>query len=219
LFDILLLFCCFFLSFFFPDVHYLIQPVPDYVQATISTVLDIHRFQGAGDILAFLTGQEEIESTVQLLDEKLRTMQSTMKTCVLPLYANLPMDQQQLVFQTLPKDTRKIIISTNVAETSITIDGIVYVVDCGFVKVPPILSPFDSSSPFFFFFSSDLCKQIRAYNSWLGIETLLVTPVSKAEAKQRAGRAGRSRPGKCYRLYSEEAYKALSAKAVPEIQR
>lgn len=93
-----------------------------------------------------------------------------------------------------PPTARKVIISTNIAEASVTIDGIVFVIDSGFVK-------------------------IRAYNPYTGIETLTATGISKASAIQRAGRAGRTRPGKCYRLYTEEAFKGLHETSVPEVQR
>uniref|UniRef100_A0A8C0MBS9 RNA helicase n=1 Tax=Canis lupus familiaris TaxID=9615 RepID=A0A8C0MBS9_CANLF len=90
--------------------------------------------------------------------------------------------------------TGQVIVATNVAETSITISGIVYVIDCGFVK-------------------------LRAYNPRTTIECLVVAPVSQASANQRAGRAGRSRSGKCYRLYTEEAFDKLPQCTVPEMQR
>jgi ATP-dependent RNA helicase DDX35 len=98
------------------------------------------------------------------------------------------------VFEPAPENTRKIICATNIAEASVTIDGIVYVIDSGFVK-------------------------LRAYNPTTGIETLTATPVSKASATQRAGRAGRTKAGKCYRLYTESAFEALEEATVPEIQR
>lgn len=93
-----------------------------------------------------------------------------------------------------PPTGRKVIVSTNIAEASVTIDGIVFVIDSGFSK-------------------------IRAYNPYTGIETLTATGISKASAIQRAGRAGRTRPGKCFRLYSEEAYQSLPETSVPEVQR
>ena len=91
--------------------------------------------------------------------------------------------------------SRKVVIATNIAETSLTIDGIYYVVDPGFVKQ-------------------------KVYNSKTGMDALVVTPISQAQAKQRAGRAGRTGPGKCYRLYTERAYRdEMLATPVPEIQR
>lgn len=112
----------------------------------------------------------------------------------LPLYAGLTMEEQLRIFQPTPRGSRKVIVSTNIAEASVTLEGIVYVIDTGFVKV-------------------------RAYNPKTGMEALVVTPISKASALQRAGRAGRVKPGKAFRLYTEETYKSLRDTSVPEIQR
>ena len=112
----------------------------------------------------------------------------------LPLYAGLTTEQQMYVFQPSPENTRKVIVATNIAEASVTIDGIVYVIDCGFVK-------------------------LRAFNPMTGIETLTATGISKASATQRAGRAGRTKPGKCHRLYTEATYNSLAEVTIPEIQR
>jgi len=101
---------------------------------------------------------------------------------------------QQRAFKPAPRGCRKVVLSTNIAETSVTIDGIVYVIDTGFVKLP-------------------------SYDPTANIAHLHVTPISKAQARQRAGRAGRNRRGKCYRLYTEEAFKSLHSRTVPEIQR
>ena len=98
------------------------------------------------------------------------------------------------VFEPAPEQTRKIICATNIAEASVTIAGIVYVIDSGFVK-------------------------LRAYNPTTGIESLTTTPISQASATQRAGRAGRTKPGKCYRMYTEDAFDSLDEATVPEIQR
>jgi ATP-dependent RNA helicase DDX35 len=112
----------------------------------------------------------------------------------LPLYAGLPTDQQMYVFDPAPENTRKVIVSTNIAEASVTIDNILYVIDSGFVK-------------------------LRAFNPATGIETLTATPVSKASATQRSGRAGRTKPGKCFRLYTEASHASLAPTSIPEIQR
>lgn len=120
---------------------------------------------------------------------------------VIPLYSTLPPHQQQRIFEEPPKPNkkglkgRKIIVATNIAETSITIDGIVYVVDPGFAKQ-------------------------KVFNPRMRVESLLVSPISKASAKQRAGRAGRTKPGKCFRLYTEASYKQqLIENTYPEILR
>ncbi|XP_047296310.1 putative ATP-dependent RNA helicase DHX35 isoform X2 [Homo sapiens] len=179
------------------DIFYLQSPVPDYIKSTVETVVKIHQTEGDGDVLAFLTGQEEVETVVSMLIEQARALARTgMKRHlrVLPMYAGLPSFEQMKVFERVSRSVRKVIVATNVAETSITISGIVYVIDCGFVK-------------------------LRAYNPRTAIECLVVVPVSQASANQRAGRGGRSRSGKCYRLYTEEAFDKLPQSTVPEMQR
>jgi ATP-dependent RNA helicase DDX35 len=177
------------------DILYLETPTEDYLERAISTVFDIHTNEPKGDILVFLTGREEIEQAVQAVSERQAQLPPGSESILpLPLYAGLPADQQMYVFEEAPENYRKVIFSTNISEASVTIDGIVYVVDSGFVK-------------------------LRAYNPKTGIESLTATPISKASAAQRAGRAGRTRPGKCFRLYTEEAYQSLPDSNVPEIQR
>lgn len=177
------------------DILYLESPAEDYVERAISTVFDIHDKEPKGDILVFLTGREEIDHAVNAVAERSADLApSPTMLLPLPLHAGLSTEQQMYVFEQAPDNTRKVIFSTNIAEASVTIDGIVYVVDCGFVKQ-------------------------RAYNPKSGIETLTATPVSKAAAAQRSGRAGRTKPGKCFRLFTEEAYMALPEANVPEIQR
>ncbi|KAI9055615.1 hypothetical protein LZ554_000559 [Drepanopeziza brunnea f. sp. 'monogermtubi'] len=177
------------------DVLYLEAPAEDYVEKAVQTVWDIHTKEPDGDILVFLTGREEIDSAVQAVSERAaRPHPRAQALMPLPLYAGLSTEQQMYVFEGAPENTRKVIFSTNIAEASVTIDGIVYVVDTGFVK-------------------------LRAYHPLTGIDTLTATPVSKASATQRAGRAGRTKPGKCYRLYTETDFQALDEATVPEIQR
>jgi ATP-dependent RNA helicase DDX35 len=177
------------------DVLYLEQPAEDCVEKAVQTVFDIHTKEAEGDILVFLTGREEIDTAVQAISERAASLHPRAQTIMaLPLYAGLSTEQQMFVFEEAPENTRKVIFSTNIAEASVTIDGIIYVVDTGYVK-------------------------LRAYNPITGIETLTATPISKASATQRAGRAGRTRPGKCYRLYTESSYQTLEEATVPEIQR
>ena len=148
-----------------------------------------------GDILLFLTGRNEIDRAIELIAERSATLHPKAASVLpLPLYAGLSSEQQLYVFEPAPENTRKVIVSTNIAEASVTIDGIVYVIDCGFVK-------------------------LRAFNPATSIETLTATPISKASATQRAGRAGRTKPGKCYRLYTESAYGMLPEASIPEVQR
>ena len=177
------------------DIHYTLSPVPDYLKTTIDTVMGIHKEEPHGDILAFVTGQDEVETVVSQLIERARALpKGSQYLKVLPMYSGLPHAEQMLVFKPTPHNTRKVVVATNIAEASITISGIVHVIDCGFVK-------------------------LRAYSSKVGVESLVVVPVSQASAKQRAGRAGRVRSGKVYRLYTEEGFLALKPATVPEMQR
>lgn len=177
------------------DIHYLTEPCEHYLERAVKTIFDVHSSEPEGDILLFLTGREEIDTALETIADRIPSLPKTSdKLQPLPLYAGLSVEQQMYVFETTPEHTRKVICATNIAEASVTIDGIVFVIDCGFVK-------------------------LRAYNAQTGIETLTATPVSKASATQRAGRAGRTRPGKCYRLYTEAAFNSLDEATVPEIQR
>ncbi|KAF5378953.1 hypothetical protein D9757_008739 [Collybiopsis confluens] len=189
------------------EVFYTQEPEPDYVEAAIRTVLMIHRAEDPGDVLLFLTGEEEIEDACRKIkleaDDLINNDPSSVGPlmCV-PLYSSLPPQQQQRIFEAAPKPTqegyppgRKVVVSTNVAETSLTIDGIVYVVDPGFSKQ-------------------------KVYNPRIRVESLLVSPISRASAQQRAGRAGRTRPGKCFRLYTEKDFiSELEEQTHPEILR
>ncbi|KAJ8510210.1 hypothetical protein OPV22_000644 [Ensete ventricosum] len=178
------------------EIHYVEEPVPDYLQAAVDAVLSINVKEPAGDILVFLTGQDDIDAAVKLLREDTQDdRRRTAGLLVLPLYSGLSRVDQDLVFAPTPKGKRKVVISTNIAETSLTLEGVVYVVDSGFSKQ-------------------------RFYNPISDIESLVVTPISKASARQRAGRAGRIRPGKCFRLYTEEYFlKEMPTEGIPEMQR
>lgn len=180
----------------YPVEHfYISEPCPDYVKETVNTIIKIHKKEAnkAGDILAFLTGQEEVLEAVQLLREHTEQW-SNNDLQVLPMYGTLPNVDQLKVFFSAPRGTRKAIIATNIAETSVTIPGIVYVIDCGFVK----MKWFDSNS---------------------NTDSLIVVPISKAQAEQRAGRAGRMRKGKVFRLYTVDSYGKLPGQMPPEMRR
>ncbi|XP_020295918.1 probable ATP-dependent RNA helicase DHX35 [Pseudomyrmex gracilis] len=177
------------------EVFFLKEPVANYVNGVVDTVLKIHETEEPGDILAFLTGLDEVDQAVSLLLEHAKLIKDgKQKLLPLPMYGSLPNSEQLKVFWRAAKDTRKVIVATNIAETSITIPNVVYVIDSGFVKIP-----------------------------WFDTETqtdnLVIVPVSKASADQRAGRAGRVRTGKAYRLYTEEAYTELFKATPPEMQR
>uniref|UniRef100_A0A1A8LNM9 Pre-mRNA-splicing factor ATP-dependent RNA helicase DHX16 n=2 Tax=Nothobranchius TaxID=28779 RepID=A0A1A8LNM9_9TELE len=178
------------------DIFYTKAPEADYLDACVVSVLQIHVTQPPGDILVFLTGQEEIEACCEMLQERCRRLGSKIaELLVLPIYANLPSDMQAKIFTPTPPGARKVVVATNIAETSLTIDGIIYVIDPGF------------------------CKQ-KSYNARTGMESLIVTPCSRASANQRAGRAGRVAAGKCFRLYTAWAFKhEMEETTIPEIQR
>ena len=177
------------------DVLFLEKPAEDYVEWAVKTVFDIHTREADGDILLFLTGREEIDNAIQKISEGAAIFHPKAQALLpLPLYSGLTNEQQLYVFEPAPENTRKVIVSTNIAEASVTIDGIVFVIDCGFAK-------------------------LRAYNPSTGIETLTAVPISKASATQRAGRAGRTKPGKCFRLYTQNSYELLPETTTPEVQR
>ncbi|BGP35024.1 hypothetical protein JCM10296v2_006854 [Rhodotorula toruloides] len=178
------------------DILYTPQPEANYLHAAVTTVFQIHTTQPKGDILVFLTGQDEIEAAQESLEETARALGNKVaELMICPIYANLPTDMQARIFEPTPEGARKVVLATNIAETSITIDGVVYVIDPGFVKQ-------------------------NAYNPRNGMESLVVTPCSRAAAGQRAGRAGRVGPGKCFRLYTKHAFMhELEQDTVPEIQR
>ncbi|XP_034925449.1 pre-mRNA-splicing factor ATP-dependent RNA helicase DEAH1 isoform X1 [Populus alba] len=178
------------------EIHYTKAPEADYLDAAVVTVLQIHVTQPPGDILIFLTGQEEIETAEEIMRQRTRGLGTKIAELIIcPIYANLPTELQAKIFEPTPEGARKVVLATNIAETSLTIDGIKYVIDPGFCKM-------------------------KSYNPRTGMESLLVTPISKASAMQRAGRSGRTGPGKCFRLYTAYNYlHDLEDNTIPEIQR
>lgn len=174
----------------------------DYVEAAVKQVLTIHLQNSGqlrkndGDILVFMTGQEDIEITCELIREKLDLLDDPPPLDILPIYSTLPADLQKKIFAKKSDTRRKVVVATNIAETSLTVDGIKYVVDPGLVKM-------------------------KVYNPKLGMETLQVVPISLANAQQRSGRAGRTGPGVAFRLYTERATKPeqMYMQPIPEIQR
>nr|POE52022.1 pre-mrna-splicing factor atp-dependent rna helicase-like protein cdc28 [Quercus suber] len=179
------------------EMNYSLQPEANYLSAAITTVFQIHLSQPLpGDILVFLTGQDEIEQAEQSLQETAKKLGSSApELMICPIYANLPTDLQQRIFDPTPPKVRKVVLATNIAETSLTIDNIVYVIDPGYVKE-------------------------NRYTPATNMESLVAVPISRASANQRAGRAGRTGPGKCFRLYTKWAYyNDLPESTTPEIQR
>jgi pre-mRNA-splicing factor ATP-dependent RNA helicase DHX38/PRP16 len=142
-----------------------------------------------------MTGQEDIEVTCQVMNERLQELNDPPPLAVLPMYSQLPADLQTKIFERAQENARKVVVSTNIAETSLTVDGIIYVVDTGYCKM-------------------------KVYNPKIGMDALQITPVSQANANQRSGRAGRTGPGTCYRLYTETAFRhEMFENNIPEIQR
>ncbi|KAK3560665.1 hypothetical protein QTP86_014516 [Hemibagrus guttatus] len=174
-----------------------------YVKAVVKVALDVHTNEASGDILVFLTGQSEIEKACDMLFAKAESIdyrydvddRTVEGLLILPLYGSMPTDQQKQIFQPAPAGVRKCVVATNIAATSLTINGVRYIVDSGFVK------------------------QLN-HNSRVGLDILDVVPISKSEAQQRAGRAGRTSPGKCFRIYNKEFWEnCMPEYTVPEIQR
>ncbi|KXT16061.1 hypothetical protein AC579_7101 [Pseudocercospora musae] len=174
--------------------HYLDSPASDYLDTALHRIFQIHcKEPMPGDVLVFLDGAEAIKSLQKSVEEFAAHLTTDFpKLLVLPLYAKLPQYAQQLIFERAPPNTRKVILSTNIAETSVTVPGVRFVVDSGRFKM----------------------KQFR---SKLGLESLLAKPISKSSAEQRKGRAGREAAGQCYRLYTESTYKDLEQDTKPEI--
>lgn len=194
---------------------YLQSPEDDYIEASLLTVLQLHLEEPPGDVLVFLPGQEDIDALHTLLQEKRQILKRAGRKRayhvmvgenayklpdvvqdlhICPIYAALPYAQQLWAFNKTPPTTRKVILATNIAETSLTLPGVHYVVDCG------------------------LSKQ-RIFQPKTGLEALQIQPIAKANADQRAGRAGREAPGKCYRLYTEDIFDKFRDQPVPELMR
>ncbi|KAJ2658129.1 Pre-mRNA-splicing factor ATP-dependent RNA helicase PRP16 [Coemansia sp. RSA 1199] len=175
------------------DVMFSKSACEDYVDSAVRQVLTIHLSQPPGDILVFMTGQEDVEVCCEALRERLGAIDGAKPLVVLPIYSQLPADLQARIFER--SNTRKVVVATNIAETSLTVDGVRYVVDTGYYK-------------------------LKVYNPRIGMDSLQITPISQANANQRSGRAGRTEPGVAYRLYTERAYKhEMYASPIPEIQR
>ncbi|XP_013101680.1 ATP-dependent RNA helicase DHX33 [Stomoxys calcitrans] len=168
----------------------------DYLHATLVTLFDIHRNTPSNhDVLIFLTGQEEIEAMAQQIRQIAKTnINNVASVRVFPLYAQLPQNKQLECFLPAPANARKIVLATNIAETSVTIPGVRCVIDSGFVKR-------------------------RIYSPSTGLDVLRVVRISQAQSWQRCGRAGRDAPGTCYRTYTQEEMNAFEKMPKPEILR
>ncbi|KNB43586.1 pre-mRNA-splicing factor ATP-dependent RNA helicase [Blastocystis sp. subtype 4] len=181
---------------FHVDTVYLKSPSDDYVDAVVNQILTIHLGWDEGDILVFMTGQSDIECVCELVNERINRLEKkTTPLLMLPMYSLQSASKQSLVFKQTPKGMRKCVVCTNIAETSLTVDGIKYVVDCGYCK-------------------------LKVFNPAIGMDALVVTPISQANADQRKGRAGRTGPGTCFRMYTEYMYTTqMLQNQIPEIQR
>lgn len=180
------------------DVYYAKSACADYVEAAVKQVVTIHlgNKKSDGDILVFMTGQEDIEAVVELIHEKLALLENPPPLDIYPIYSSMPADLQKRIFNKQNAERRKVVVATNIAETSLTVDGIRYVVDCGLVK-------------------------LKLFNPKLGMDALQVVPISLANAQQRSGRAGRTAAGTAYRLYTEQAASPaqMYVQPIPEVQR
>ena len=163
------------------------QAILSKIESTIGRVLDNHE---PGDILIFLPGEKIIKDCMGMLDKS----HFAKKIHTLPLYGRLSKEDQERVFLPAPKGKKKIIISTNIAETSVTISDITYVIDSGLAK-------------------------LNFYNPHTFTSSLIETQVSKASCNQRRGRAGRTQPGTCYRLYPKKDFETRPMYTTEEIYR
>lgn len=171
------------------------SPCKDYVYFAVKTVIQIHLYYEPGDILVFMTGQADINCVCSLTAERLRDYNDKESIVILPIYSQLPSDLQENIFKQTKDGTRKCIVATNIAETSLTVDGIKYIIDCGYCK-------------------------LKVFQPLLGIDSLKLIPISRANANQRSGRAGRTNPGIAFRLYTLIQYEQeMLETTVPEIQR
>ncbi|KAG5372845.1 putative ATP-dependent RNA helicase DHR2 [Yarrowia sp. C11] len=174
---------------------YLPSGADDIVDTVCQSVVQLNSSELSGDILVFLAGQEEIDKCVDVINEVADKVSKKVPLMIpLPLYASLSPVKQQAVFKPVKSNQRKVIFSTNIAETSLTISGVRYVLDTGLRKV-------------------------KVWKPELGLDTLLTTPISQSSAQQRMGRAGREAPGKCFRLLPESDYANLAPQTEPEILR
>ncbi|ELP94791.1 pre-mRNA-splicing factor ATP-dependent RNA helicase PRP16, putative [Entamoeba invadens IP1] len=176
-------------------VNYMRSSPSDYIETATREIISIHTHQGPGDILVFMTGQEDIEITCEIVREKLRDLGKKVEKPleVIPIYSQLSSEAQKKIFE--ESENRKVIVATNIAETSLTVNGVRFVIDSGLGKW-------------------------KVYNPKIGMDSLQVFPESKQNAEQRKGRAGRTQSGVCYRMFTESTYnRDLLDAPIPEIQR
>ncbi|KAF2711441.1 P-loop containing nucleoside triphosphate hydrolase protein [Pleomassaria siparia CBS 279.74] len=180
------------------DIHHVKSPEANFIQAIISCVFQLHISQpvDSGDILVFVPGREEIEAIATNIEDTARKIGNRCpELIVAPIYSQLPADLQQRIFLPTPKGARKVVVATNIAETSLTIPGIVYVIDSGYAKE-------------------------NNFNPTTGMSSLTTVPISRASANQRSGRAGRTAPGSAFRIYTKWSfYNEMDENTTPDILR
>eukprot|EP01066_Platyproteum_vivax_P010036 Platyproteum_vivax@DN4463_c0_g1_i1.p1 len=183
------------------EVYYAPTNTSKRVESAVNAALRIHTLDSEcddGHVLVFLTGKEECELACTLAHSKLTQLVKTgaevLDAMILPLYGALSSEQQHVAFTEVNPGCRKIIFTTNIAETSLTVDGVGFVVDCGYVKQ-------------------------KCFNPKNGMDSLQTVQISQVQADQRKGRAGRTHAGKCFRLYSEDSYNRFQEITTPEILR
>jgi HrpA-like RNA helicase len=178
------------------DIFHVDESQTDVCEAAVVTVMQLHQDKPLdGDVLVFLSGSDEIESVIEALNDRNALLPAGHpQLACYPMYSTLNPDQQLRAFEPTPPGCRKVVVATNIAETSITLSGIKYVVDSGLAKV-------------------------KTFQPSTGLEMLEPLPISQAECFQRSGRSGREREGECYRLYTEEDFGTLSTSVEPEIKR
>lgn len=182
------------------EIMYENEKPTDVIERMRQVIIDINSQEALpGDILAFVTGQDDIETLQRQLNEEAakteRKKEKVPRMKVMPLYGSLSAEAQQAAFEPVrEKFTRKVVIATNIAETSVTVSGVRYVVDSGMVKV-------------------------KQYRTGLGMDSLLPTAISKVSATQRLGRAAREAKGRCWRIYTKEQYEKFNEDDIPEILR
>lgn len=186
-------------------IHFAKRTSDDYIEQAFKKVSKIHRRLPPGGVLIFLSGRQEVEELCSKLDAEFAEREIKLpdsdgppiRMKVLPFYSMLPDNLQQRVFQDVDSNFRKVVVATNIAETSVTVPGISYVVDSGRVKQKAL-------------------KRLRCGH----LTTFDIVWISQASAQQRAGRAGRTGPGHCYRLYSSAVFgQQFTTFTPPEILR
>ncbi len=173
------------IEYIYSDYNYLAD---DMAEEVAYKILEIHRTEDDGDVLVFMTGKEDITKVIQQLEDA-----NVDGLILLPVYGDLAPSDQQKIFQQFPGN-RKVVVATNIAETTITIEGVKFVVDSGLIK-------------------------LSMFNPHTGIQSLEVVEHSQSGCDQRGGRAGRTQPGKCFRMFTKENFYERPKFTLPEILR